>query len=65
MKIQAVKDNLDSSIKKLVPIQALSSSMDNLLVLLEEKLSSLCEVNGFGWQIEINSQYFRTYFKKV
>ena len=37
MKIQAVKDNLDSSIKKLVPIQALSSSMDNLLVLLEEK----------------------------
>ena len=36
-KIQAVKDNLDSSIKKLVPIQALSSSMDNLLVLLEEK----------------------------
>ena len=36
-KIQAFKDNLDSSIKKLVPIQALSSSMDNLLVLLEEK----------------------------
>ena len=36
-KIQAFKDNLDSSIKKLVPIQALSSSLDNLLVLLEEK----------------------------
>ena len=36
-KIQAIKDNLDPSIKKLVPIQALSSSMDNLLVLFEEK----------------------------
>ncbi len=36
-KIQNFKENLDSRTKKLIPIQALSSSIDNLLVLLDEK----------------------------
>ena len=36
-KIKNFKENLDSRIKKLIPIQALSSSIDNLLVLLDEK----------------------------
>ena len=36
-KIQEIKDKLDSKISKLIPIQALSSSIENLLVILGDK----------------------------
>ena len=36
-KIQEVKDKLDSKVSKLIPIQALSSSIENLLVILGDK----------------------------
>ena len=36
-KIQEIKDNLDSKVSKLIPIQALSSSIENLLVILGDK----------------------------
>ncbi len=36
-KIQEIKEKLDSKIKKLIPIQALSSSIESLLVLFEDK----------------------------
>ena len=36
-KIQEIKDKLDSKISKLIPIQALSSSIKNLLVILGDK----------------------------
>ena len=36
-KIQEIKDKLDSKVSKLIPIQALSSSIENLLVILGDK----------------------------
>ncbi|MDC3019139.1 hypothetical protein OA081_01480 [Gammaproteobacteria bacterium] len=36
-KIQEIKDKLDSTVSKLIPIQALSSSIENLLVILGDK----------------------------
>ena len=36
-KIQEIKDKLDSKVSKLIPIQALSSSIENLLVILDDK----------------------------
>ena len=36
-KIQKIKDKLDSKVSKLIPIQALSSSIENLLVILGDK----------------------------
>ena len=36
-KIQEIKDKLDPKVNKLIPIQALSSSIENLLVLLGDK----------------------------
>jgi type II secretory pathway component PulL len=36
-KIQEIKDKLDSKVNKLIPIQALSSSIENLLVILDDK----------------------------
>jgi type II secretory pathway component PulL len=36
-KIQEIKDKLDSKVRKLIPIQALSSSIENLLVILDDK----------------------------
>ena len=36
-KIQEIKDKLDSKVSKLIPIQALSSSVENLLVILGDK----------------------------
>ncbi len=36
-KIQEIKDKLDSKVSKLIPIQALSSSIENLLVILGNK----------------------------
>ena len=36
-KIQEIKDKLDSKVSKLIPIQALSSSLENLLVILDDK----------------------------
>ena len=36
-KIQEIKDKLDSKVNKLIPIQALSSSIENLLVILGDK----------------------------
>ena len=36
-KIQEIKDKLDSKVGKLIPIQALSSSIENLLVILGDK----------------------------
>ena len=36
-KIQQIKDKLDSKVSKLIPIQALSSSIENLLVILGDK----------------------------
>ena len=36
-KIQEIKDKLDSKFSKLIPIQALSSSIENLLVILGDK----------------------------
>ena len=36
-KIQEIKDKLDSQVSKLIPIQALSSSIENLLVILGDK----------------------------
>ena len=36
-KIQEIKDKLDSKVSKLIPIQALSSAIENLLVILGDK----------------------------
>ena len=36
-KIQEIKDKLDPKVNKLIPIQALSSSIENLLVILGDK----------------------------
>ena len=36
-KIQEIKDKLDSKVSKLIPIQALTSSIENLLVILGDK----------------------------
>ena len=36
-KIQEIKDKLDSKVSKLIPIQALSTSIENLLVILGDK----------------------------
>ena len=36
-KIQEIKDKLDPKVNKLIPIQALSSSIENLLVILDDK----------------------------
>ena len=36
-KIQEIKDKLDPKVKKLIPIQALSSAIENLLIIFEDK----------------------------
>ena len=47
-KIQEIKDKLDSKVSKLIPIQALSSSIENLLVILGDK-AFICLQDNWYW----------------
>ena len=48
-KIQEIKDKLDSKVSKLIPIQALSSSIENLLVILGDKAFISLQDNWYSF----------------
>ena len=53
-KIQEIKDSLNPAIKQLIPIQAVSSSIENLLVVLKDK-AFISLKNKWFWLADVES----------
>ncbi len=53
-KIQEIKDSLNPAIKKLIPIQAVSTSIENLLVILKDK-AFISLKNKWFWLADVES----------